>query len=275
MIRGTNYMAIQTKQVQAMDEKSWKYFDVLAAVGHTKHFGGARATQELLELCEIGPDKHLLYVGCGAGASVVYIAKTYGCRITAVDVHSQMVAEAEERAERLGVDGLVEFKVADAQDLPFEDDTFDILVCESVNSFVPDLQQAAHEYGRVIKPGGYVGLNEAVWVGEPTDDMETGMEDMIGSEIRRSAVWEKMLTDASLEDHVVRIKRLEMRKESGSQIQVMGWQEMLRIMGRILRVTFRDQKARSLYKRGLQAGPKAYIEKMGYGLYVGRKPGLA
>jgi ubiquinone/menaquinone biosynthesis C-methylase UbiE len=267
-------MALKTEPIQAMDEKSWAYFDVLAAVGHTKHLGGARATQELLELCDIGLDKHLLYVGCGAGASVVYIAKTYGCRITAVDVHPQMVAETEERVKRLGVGGSVEFKVADAQDLPFEADTFDILICESVNSFVPDLEQAAREYGRVIKPGGYVGLNEAVWVGEPTDDMETGMEDMIGSEIRRSAVWEKMLTDASLEDHVVRIKRLEMRKESGSQIQVMGWQEMLRIMGRILRVTFRDQKARSLYKRGLQAGPKAYIEKMGYGLYVGRKPGL-
>ena len=53
-----------------------------------------------------------------------------------------------------GSDGIL---LGDAQDLPFEDDRVDILICESVNTFVPDLDQVAKDYVRVVKPGWYVG----------------------------------------------------------------------------------------------------------------------
>ena len=49
-----------------------------------------------------------------------------------------MVASAEKWAQHKGITGKVEFRVADAQALPFEDDQFDILICESVNVFIPD-----------------------------------------------------------------------------------------------------------------------------------------
>jgi ubiquinone/menaquinone biosynthesis C-methylase UbiE len=59
---------------------------------------------------------------------------------------------------------------------------FDVLICESVNTFVPDLDRAAQEYVRVIKPGGYVGLNEAVWVDAPPEAGSEAMTAITGQE---------------------------------------------------------------------------------------------
>ncbi len=264
-------MAAQ-KSSKTADYDHTMYFDIQAEMGHTKHLGGAQATRELLELCDIGPDKELLYVGCGAGASVVYIVKTYGCRIVAVDNHPKMVEVAQERATRLGVADRATFRVADAQDLPFEDNRFDILICESVNPFVPDLARAAREYVRVVKLGGYVGLNESVWVKEPTEALEAGMEELVGIEVRRSEVWEGMLTGAGLENLVVHIHELKVRAEASNQLDILSWREYFRILGRFFRMMFSDRRTRSLMRQTFSSTPAAFIDHIGYGLYVGRKP---
>lgn len=60
-----------------------------------------------------------------------------------------------------------EFRVADAQKLPFEDAHFDAVITESVLSFVPEKPLALREFMRVTKPGGYIGLNESCWVKTP------------------------------------------------------------------------------------------------------------
>lgn len=54
----------------------------------------------------------------------------------------------------------MEFHVADAQNLPFDDNQFDVVICESVNAFVPNRAKAASEYVRVIKSGGFLGMSE-------------------------------------------------------------------------------------------------------------------
>ena len=94
---------------------------------------------------------------CGAGTAATKIAMEYGCHLVGVDLLATMVESAREWAQRRGVEDRTEFQVGDAQDLPFEYDRFDILICESVNTFVPDLDQAAKDYVRVVKPGWYVG----------------------------------------------------------------------------------------------------------------------
>jgi len=105
-------------------EKTQTFFDFAAEVGLTKHLGGLGATEELIELCHIGEGKYVLDVGCGAGVTPCFIARRYGCRVVGVDISKGMVERYEERAKREGVADRVEFRVADAQDLPFDDDLF-------------------------------------------------------------------------------------------------------------------------------------------------------
>jgi len=111
----------------------------------------------LTQLCHLREGQEILYVECGAGTAATKIAMEYGCHLVGVDLLATMVESAREWAQRRGVEDRTEFQVGDAQDLPFEDDRFDILICESVNTFVPDLDQAAKDYVRVVKPGWYVG----------------------------------------------------------------------------------------------------------------------
>jgi len=139
-----------------MEEKS-AFFDFAAYVGLTKHLGGVAATDDLLELCHVGEDAYVLDVGCGAGVTPCYIARVYGCRVVGVDINEEMIERSRERAGRENLTDLVTFRVADAQDLPFDDGLFDAVITESVTAFPEDKQKAVLEYARVTKPGGYVG----------------------------------------------------------------------------------------------------------------------
>lgn len=69
-----------------------------------------------------------------------------------------------ERAKTKGVQDRVECRVADAQDLPFEDSPFDAVLCESVATFVQNKQRVVDELASVTKPGGTVCLNEGGWL---------------------------------------------------------------------------------------------------------------
>jgi SAM-dependent methyltransferase len=117
------------------------FFDFAAEVGLTKHIGGIEATDTLIELCHIGKDSYVLDVGCGVGATPCYLAKKVGCRVMGVDIMEKMVARSNERAKHGKVVGRVEFRVADAQDLPFEEALFDSVITESVTAFPEDKQR--------------------------------------------------------------------------------------------------------------------------------------
>ena len=83
------------------------YFELQAYTGATKHMGGLKSTNELLELCHMAEGKHVLEVGCGVGATAVYIAKKYGGKVVGVDLRETMVDQARARAKRESVEDRV------------------------------------------------------------------------------------------------------------------------------------------------------------------------
>jgi ubiquinone/menaquinone biosynthesis C-methylase UbiE len=91
-------------------------------------------------------------------------AERIGCQVVGIDLSPRMVVWAKQRAKSEHVTNRVEFRVADAQKLPFEDARFDAVIPESVLSFVPGKSKALREFIRVTKSGGYVALNESCWL---------------------------------------------------------------------------------------------------------------
>ena len=182
-------------------ESAEKFFDFAAEVGLTKHIGSVQATEELAELCHIAPGSYVLDVGCGAGVTPCFLAKKHGCSVVGVDILEGMIQKSKERAVREGVADRVEFRVADAQDLPFEDDLFDAVITESVTAFPADKQKAVGEYMRVTKPGGYVGLNESTWLKvPPPPEMVAWVSQDVGATVNplTSAEWTGLLESAGL-----------------------------------------------------------------------------
>ncbi len=129
--------------------KQKTFFDYAAGVGLTKHIGGKTATDELVGLCEIGESKYVLDVGCGVGVTPCYLAREYGCKVVGVDILEGMIERANERVVRENLRDKLELRVADAQGLPFANDTFDAVITESVTAFPDNKQQAIREYHRV------------------------------------------------------------------------------------------------------------------------------
>ena len=131
-------------------KKQPHFFDYAAEVGLTKHIGGLEATDTIADLCHIEKGTYVLDVGCGVGATPCYLAHKYGCRVAGVDIVEKMVERSRERAKKMNLSDRVEFRVADAQELPFEDDCFDAVITESVTAFPKDKLKAV----RGVCPGG-------------------------------------------------------------------------------------------------------------------------
>ena len=247
------------------------YFDMQAEIGHTKHIGGSKATDQLLEMCELQPGQSLLNVGCGAGASSVYIYNQYACQVTAVDFKENMVESARKTARRRGLEGKITFRQADAQDLPFEDNSFDVVICESVNIFVPDRLKALGEYKRVLKPGGRLGLNEPIWVKQPSPELAEMIERYTGYDLALPAYWEEMLRQAEFSAVQARACSMSMREESASQMGFFTFGDTLRLMFKSIGVILGSSFYRNTLKEFFTRPPKEYPDYMGYGLFCGQK----
>ena len=253
---------------EVISELEHPYFELQASWGMTKHMGGLKATRELIELCHINKGKYVLVVGCGVGITACYIAKGYGCRVVGVDILERMVERANERAKREGVEGRVEFRVADAQDLPFEDNLFDVVIGEWITGLLDDKQRGTNEYLRVVKPGGCVGLNEGIWIKTPPPtELVEYLSRIFGAkgEILTSDGWEELLVGTGLRDMVVRTYKADVLSEKRENLK-----DFLRVWHRALYAYIRSSAFRKFIRVALSL-PKDFLEYWGYGIYVGRK----
>jgi ubiquinone/menaquinone biosynthesis C-methylase UbiE len=247
------------------------YFDMQAKIGHTKHLGGRQASDDLSKLCQLKAGQTILNVGSGSGISAAYLAQKYGIKVMGVDILPGMVENAQRWAADKGLSDQLDFRVADARDLPFEDDQFDAVVVESVNTFIPDREKAMREYVRVVKPGGYIGFNEAIWVKEPSETLAEIIIEATSQQFKSPEIWEQLFREAGLTDLVTETYPMEMRAEASNQSSLLGFVDYMRILGRMVKVVFTDSETRALLKYA-GANPRQYFEYMGYGLFVGRKP---
>jgi arsenite methyltransferase len=247
------------------------YFELHAYMGTTKHMGGLESTHELIDLCQVNGDSFVLEVGSGVGATACYLAKKHGCRVTGIDLREAMVARSLERAKREGVEGTVEFRVANAQDLPFEDALFDVVLCESVATFIKDKRQVVSELVRVTKPGGCVGLNEEIWLKVPPEVVVEAAKAVweIDAEILTADAWRELLEDAGLRDLSERIYSLDPRREA-SQLRRYHLKDILLMVWRILFLYVKSPAFRT-YLKGRRRLPRNVFEYLGYGLFAGRR----
>lgn len=247
------------------------YFDLQAHVGTTKHLGGFETTKALIQLLQIDASKTVLEVGCGAGATACYLAKSYSSQVAGVDLRPAMVDLSRERAQKQGVADRVQFRVGDAQDLPFEDGRFDVAFCESVATFVEDKQQVANELARVVKPGGRVGLNEEIWLKPPSPDLVQEVKRMwqIKPDIPTANDWQAMLKRAGLEDVAIRTYEFDARREA-SQMKRYTMGDTWRMIYRSARLYVTSPEFRA-YMKERRRLPKDIWRYLGYALFAGTK----
>ena len=111
--------------------------------------------QRLAESAGINPGARVLDIGAGTGNASIPAAQR-GARVTASDLTPELLAAGSRRPEAEGLD--IEWAEADAENLPFEDESFDVVMSAIGVMFAPHHQAAADEVVRVCRPGGTVAL---------------------------------------------------------------------------------------------------------------------
>ena len=118
------------------------------------HSRGLAATAEIAALAGITGDSAVLDVGSGIGGPARFLAATYGCRVTGVDLSEPFEEAAKYLSERTGLEGLVSFRTASALALPFDDGRFDVVLLQHVAMNIPERARLYREIRRMLRPGG-------------------------------------------------------------------------------------------------------------------------
>jgi ubiquinone/menaquinone biosynthesis C-methylase UbiE len=148
--------AIDLAAVKARQQAAWSTGNY-AVVGSTLQIVG----ENLCEALDLRSGARVLDVAAGNGNATLAAARRW-CAVTSTDYVSSLLESGRARAQAEG--HTIEFQEADAENLPFADASFDVVMSTFGVMFTPDQEKAASELARVCKPGGSIGL--ANWTPE-------------------------------------------------------------------------------------------------------------
>jgi ubiquinone/menaquinone biosynthesis C-methylase UbiE len=136
--------------IKGRQQKGWSTGDY-GRVGVTLLMMG----EQLAEAVDLRSGQSVLDVACGNGNASLAAARRF-CEVTGVDYVPMLLEEGRKRADAEGL--AVNFQEGDAEDLPFEDGSFDVVLSTLGVMFAPNQQKAAGELLRVVRPGGTIGM---------------------------------------------------------------------------------------------------------------------
>jgi SAM-dependent methyltransferase len=124
------------------------------------HSGQRNATVRLAQLAGVSGAVDVLDVGCGIGGPSRFLAKTFGCRVTGLDLTAEFVEVANMLARRTGLAGRVTYRQGDALDLPFQDASFDLVWSQNAAMNIADRDRLYAGMHRVLKPAGRLAIQD-------------------------------------------------------------------------------------------------------------------
>jgi sarcosine/dimethylglycine N-methyltransferase len=124
------------------------------------HSRRRRATEELGRMLAPTAADRVIDVGSGLGGPARYLAATYGCRVSGVDLTKAFVAIAIELTRRTGLTDRVDFRQGSALALPFPDASFDLAWTQNVAMNIADRSRWYAELRRVLKQGGRLAIQD-------------------------------------------------------------------------------------------------------------------
>jgi ubiquinone/menaquinone biosynthesis C-methylase UbiE len=143
-----NRNVCQTEFIKGEARGTKSFFEKAEEIRYKYHF----YLVELLDwIAKEKPTGKLLEIGCSMGTDLIQLARK-GMQVTGVDLTDEGIALAKKRFELYGLPA--NLIVGDAEQLPFEDNTFDVVYSFGVLHHTPDTQKSIDEVRRVLKPDG-------------------------------------------------------------------------------------------------------------------------
>ncbi|MFW9800825.1 MAG: class I SAM-dependent methyltransferase [Candidatus Thorarchaeota archaeon] len=274
---------MKTKKLKRAEVVELGHYEFMAYIGVPYfRWGGMESTDRLVKLCEIDTGKRVLIAGCGTGYSARYIAQKVGCEVVGLDISEMLIALAQEKAETMGLQDQVKFVVGDAHDIPYEDNSFDVLLTESVVLFM-DKERALNEFARVIVPGGYVGLSEAFVTEDVSTETKKNLEEAerllsenvgLPVTIPTQSEWRNYFYMSGLQD--VLMEEVDLTLKAGQWTEVVGRTGVAKVSLKalyhmMLSKRIRERLSRDNQLQNILLGKDTPRNSFGVILCIGRK----
>jgi SAM-dependent methyltransferase len=124
------------------------------------HAGGKASTGSLAKLAGLVPGLNVLDVGGGLGGPARTLAVEFGCSVTVVDLTESYLKTGEALTSRLRLEGQVRHRLGDALNLPFDDQSFDVVWTQNACMNIRDKERLYAGFRRVLRPGGLLVFQE-------------------------------------------------------------------------------------------------------------------
>lgn len=164
--------------------------------------GGEDLYRQVARLTDLSSGTELLDVAAGKGIPLEYFIREFGVLGTGVEEDPRLIAEAEAHLRAGGLSGQMSFQRASADDLPFRDETFDVVVGELGLAARVDPKAAIRELTRVTRPGGQVVLVQLVWKAPVDENRRRILSEHLGATPLMMVEVRRVLADAGIGDVV-------------------------------------------------------------------------
>ena len=140
----------EMKTLKSKLKTTWEAGDFSEVAKHIE-----TVAEQFVDRLDITPGMKVLDVACGSGNLAVIAAKK-GAEVTGIDIADNLIEAAKKRAAAEGLD--IKFEQGDAEAMPYEDDSFDLVMTMFGAMFAPRPDVTAAELVRVCKPGGIIAM---------------------------------------------------------------------------------------------------------------------
>ena len=139
---------------------------------------------EYIKFCEwlnIHDESTVLETACGSGGPALFMAEKFGCSVTGIDINKEGVYNANRLAAAHGILN-AKFQLADVDKrFPFDDSTFDAVICIDAANHFPDRLHVLREWARLLKTGGRLLFTDPVVITGPVTNHELFARSSIGT----------------------------------------------------------------------------------------------
>ncbi len=143
----------------------WERSTLQDAAGKTLRPGGLTLTNRALSLTSFPKHGRILDVGCGLGATVEYLNNVHHFKGYGVDISAKQLSQAPSE---------LKLSLANADCLPFPDDSFDGIICECVLSLLPDISKTIGEFKRILNSTGTLIITDIYQRGQNSSGLISG-----------------------------------------------------------------------------------------------------
>lgn len=166
-------------KLTANDINAMNYNELIGLTRETNRTpGGLETIKHVSHSLMLSEQSKILDIGTSTGHTAIEFSRLLNCNVIGIDINQMSLEIARKRCEQLGL-FKTSFVHGDATNMPFADNTFDVVFSGNVTSLIDDKTKAMNEYRRVLKQTGYLVAVPMYYIETPSEELLNAVRDAI------------------------------------------------------------------------------------------------